>query len=39
MIEGRDLRQQIREAHRSVRESFEALLTPEQLEKLPEFLD
>ena len=37
VIEGRDLRQQIRQAQESARESFSALLTPEQLKQIEKF--
>lgn len=39
VIEGRELRQQIQEAHKSARESFSALLTPEQLKQIEKFRD
>ena len=37
VISGRDVRDQIRAARENVRESFRALLTPEQVEQLEEF--
>lgn len=39
VIKGRDVRQQIRKAQQSVRESFAAVLTEEQLEKVEKFRD
>ena len=39
VIEGRDVRQQIRKAQESARESFSALLTPEQLKQIEKFRD
>ena len=39
VIEGRDVRQQIRKARESVRESFSALLTAEQLKQIEKFRD
>lgn len=39
VIEGREVRQQIQEAHKSARESFSALLTPEQLKQIEKFRD
>ena len=39
VIQGRDLRQQIRKARESARESFTAVLTEEQQEKLEKFRD
>ena len=39
VIEGRDVRQKIRKARQSVRESFSAVLTEEQLEKNEKFRD
>ncbi len=37
VISGRDVRKQIRATRQSFRESFETILTPEQVEKLKEF--
>ena len=39
VIEGRDVRQQVRKAQQSVRESFAAVLTEEQREKFEKFRD
>ena len=39
VIEGRDVRQQMRKAQESARESFSALLTPEQLKQIEKFRD
>ena len=39
VIEGRDVRQQIRKARESVRESFTAMLTEEQREQIEKFRD
>ena len=39
VIEGRDVRQQIRKAQESARESFSALLTPHQLKQIEKFRD
>ncbi len=39
VIEGRDVRQQIRKARESARESFSAVLTEEQREKIEKFRD
>ena len=36
VISGHDLRKQMREIHQSLRESFQSVLTPDQLEKLAE---